>query len=99
MCGNLLFNFIPVFFILLFIYRGYELYNITHYDENCFKYEKIITDKIDLNTNSADYFTKNEKSIEALLKKNHKCLFYKMNFNSHQYRGDLKSEIIFKCYC
>jgi hypothetical protein len=99
MCANFLFNLIPVIFVLIGIYRSYELYDITHYDEKCFKYEKIITDKIDLNTNSVDYFKKNDKFIEALFKKNHKCFFYKMNFNSHTYEGELKSEIIFKCYC
>ena len=99
MCGNFLFNLIPVIFVLIGIYRSYEYYDITHYDEKCFKYEKIITDKIDLTTNSVDYSTKNEKLIKVLFKKNHKCFFYKMNVNSHTYEGELKSEIIFKCYC
>ena len=48
MCGNFLFNLIPIIFVLIGIYRSYEYYDITHYDEKCFKYEKIITDKIDL---------------------------------------------------
>ena len=64
-------------FISFIIYRFYELYQITYFDEKCFNYQKIITDKIDLKIHNNDYFYRNEKYIQKLFKKNHKCFFTK----------------------
>ena len=37
MCENLLFNLIPIIFVLIGIYRSYEYYDITNYDENYYR--------------------------------------------------------------
>ena len=88
-----------LYIICITIYQTYELYHLTLYDEKCFHYEKIIGDKITLETDSNEYIDKQNKEIYDIFKKNPKCFFHKININSHKYKNDIKSEFIFKCYC
>ena len=86
-------------FILLFIYRLYELHSITYFNENCFTYKKFIVDKINLMNYNDESMLKNEYYLKKLFLNNHKCVFHKLNINSHYLEKELKSELILKCYC
>ena len=86
-------------FIFLIIYRFYELYSLTYFNENCFKYKKFIVNKINLFHINDDFMLKNEYYLKKLFLNNPKCVFHKININSHYLEKELKSELILKCYC
>ena len=96
-------NIIITLFIIIILkacYEFYLLYKLTHFDEKCFSFKKIIVDKFNYNDYyKNNYYINSQIDIADFMKNNYKCMFYKFNPNSHIVNNEIKSEIIFKCYC
>lgn len=96
-------NIILSFFILIILKASlnfYLIYKLTHFDEKCFSFKKIIVDKFNYNDHyNNNYYINSQIDISEFMKNNYKCMFYKFNPNSHIVNHEIKSEIIFKCYC
>lgn len=92
---------ILIFFVITkFTYEYYKIYQLTNFDEKCFSFKKIIVDKFNINSYSDNNFYINSNiDIHSFMKNNYKCMFHKFNPNSHLVNNEIKSEIIFKCYC
>lgn len=90
-----------IFFIVTkFFYEYHKIYQLTNFDEKCFSFKKIIVDKFNINSYYDNNFHINSQiDIRSFMINNYKCLFYKFNPNSHFVNNEIKSEIIFKCYC
>jgi len=81
-------------------YEFYQLYKLSYFDEKCFSYKKIIVDKFNYNDYyQNNYYLQNQVHITNFMKNNIKCIFSKFNPNSHFVNNEIKSEVVFKCYC
>ena len=98
-------SFQIILFLLFIIllkacYEYYQLYKLIYFDEKCFSFKKIIVDKFDLNNYyENNNYLYNQANIRDFMNNNYKCIFNKFNPNSHIFNNEVKSEIIFKCYC
>ena len=98
-----IYNILLLLFLIIVLkasYEFYQLYKLTHFDEKCFSYKRIIVDKFNYNDYyQNNYYMQNQVHITNFMKNNIKCLFFKFNPNSHFVNNEIKSEIVFKCYC
>jgi hypothetical protein len=92
--------FFFIFTVLKICYEFYSIYKLTHFDEKCFSFKKIIVDKFNYNDHyNNNYYINSQMDISEFMKNNYKCMFHKFNPNSHIVNNEIKSEIIFKCFC
>ena len=92
--------FISCYVSFKFIYELHKIYKLTHFDENCYSFKKIIVDKFEINSyHDNNYYINSQTDIHKFMVNNIKCMFYKFNPNSHFFNNEMKSEIVFKCYC
>ena len=103
MNNNILYYFViclSCFSCFKFFYELYKIHKLTHFDENCFSFKKIIVDKFEINSyHDNNYYINSQTDIHKFMVNNIKCMFYKFNPNSHFFNNEMKSEIVFKCYC
>ena len=93
--------YISILFLLLkFIYETYSIHKLITFDEKCFMYKKMIVDKFNFNSyQDNNFYINSQTNIADFTRTNYKCLFYELNPNSHIFNNEIKSEIVFKCYC
>jgi hypothetical protein len=95
--------FIFIFFcaiLIKIIYEAYSIHKLITFDENCYSLKKIIVDKININSyHDNNFYINSQTNIGKFIQENYKCFFYEMNPNSHYVNNEIKSEIVFKCYC
>lgn len=100
---NIIYYFLIFLFCSMcfkFFYELYKIHKLIHFDENCYSFKKIIVDKFEINSyHDNNYYINSQIDINKFIKKNYKCIFYKFNPNSHLFDNEIKSEIVFKCYC
>lgn len=103
MNNNILYYFViclSCFSCFKFFYELYKIHKLTHFDEKCFSFKKIIVDKFNINSyHDNNYYINSQTDIQKFMKNNFKCIFFKFNPNSHLFNNEMKSEIVFKCYC
>lgn len=100
---NILYYFLILsscFICFKFLYELRKIYKLIHFDENCYSFKKIIVDKFQFDSyHDNNYYIDSQIDIHKFIKKNNRCIFYKFNPNSHFFNNEMKSEIVFKCYC
>lgn len=86
--------------IIKLIYEAYSIHKLITFDEKCFSFKKMIVDKLNINSyRDNNFYINSQTNIGNFINKNHKCIFYELNPNSHYFENEIKSEIVFKCYC
>ena len=97
---NIIFYFSILFLVLKFIYEAYSIHKLITFDEKCFTYKKMIVDKFNFNSyQDNNFYINSQTNIADFIRTNYKCIFYELNPNSHIFNNEIKSEIVFKCYC
>jgi len=95
--------FIFIFFsaiLIKLIYEAYSIHKLITFDEKCFTYKKMIVDKFNFNSyQDNNFYINSQTNIADFIRTNYKCIFYELNPNSHILNNEIKSEIVFKCYC